>query len=159
MTPRQTASIDYHESILEGAPRRPLRCLYGAIDNGRTSVVGHDNRVAKDNAAQMSARGHKQSGGGQRRRKVEVARRAAGAYAPCAICPSCQSAASRSHCRLPQISGMSPRPASIRGALRDRHECWVRDAMDAAHQLTSDVARGRRSRVVLAPLGWCQACR
>jgi hypothetical protein len=28
--------------------------------------------------------------------------------------------------------------------------------MDAAHRLTSDVARGRRSRVVLAPLGWRQ---
>src|SRR6516164_736543 len=45
-------------------------------------------------------------------------------------------------------------PRSIRGALRDRHECRVRDAMDVPYQLTSDVARGRRSRVVLAPLGW-----
>ena len=25
---------------------------------------------------------------------------------------------------------VSPRPALTRGALRDRHECWVRDAMD-----------------------------
>ena len=42
--------------------------------------------------------------------------------------------------------------------LQGSHECWAQDAMDAAHQLTSDVARGRRSRVVLAPLGWCQVC-
>jgi len=28
--------------------------------------------------------------------------------------------------------------------------------MDAAYRLTSDVVRGRRSRVVLAPLGWRQ---
>src|SRR5215510_11358012 len=29
------------------------------------------------------------------------------------------------------------RPASSRGALRDRHECWQRDAMDAILQQTN----------------------
>jgi hypothetical protein len=47
----------------------------------------------------------------------------------------------------------------VGGALRDRHECWVRDAMDA--NVLSDVqcVSGRRSRVVLTPLGWRQVCR
>jgi hypothetical protein len=46
------------------------------------------------------------------------------------------------------------RPASIRGALRDRHERGKRDAMDAmAHETNASMRR--RSRVVLAPLGWC----
>jgi hypothetical protein len=46
------------------------------------------------------------------------------------------------------------RPASIRGALRDRHERWVAgcggrgDAQDEAHRC------GRRSRVVLTPRRW-----
>jgi hypothetical protein len=31
----------------------------------------------------------------------------------------------------------SPIPPSQRGALRDRHERWVRDAMDALAQLTN----------------------
>src|ERR1700756_1748838 len=30
-----------------------------------------------------------------------------------------------------------PRPAPARGALRDRHECWARDAMDARACATS----------------------
>jgi hypothetical protein len=49
----------------------------------------------------------------------------------------------------------SARPVPSRGALRDRHECWARDAMDAI--MSSDVRYdcGRRRRVVLAPLGWC----
>jgi len=42
-------------------------------------------------------------------------------------------------CPVGQITSTSfRRPASIRGALRDRHERWVRDAMDAAVSLTSD---------------------
>jgi hypothetical protein len=42
------------------------------------------------------------------------------------------------------------------GAYRDRHGRWARDAMDAACQETNDIARGRRSRVVLTPRRWRQ---
>jgi hypothetical protein len=35
----------------------------------------------------------------------------------------------------------------------------VRDAVDAACQRTNDIARGRRSRVVLTPRRWCQVSR
>jgi glutathione S-transferase len=49
----------------------------------------------------------------------------------------------RSVVERPKSTPHLRRPASARGALRDRHECWKRDAMDAAHRLTSDVARGR----------------
>ena len=45
-------------------------------------------------------------------------------------------------------------PRSIRGALRDRHECRARDAMDALTLPDERCRCGRRSRVVLAPLGW-----
>ena len=47
-------------------------------------------------------------------------------------------------------------PRFSRGALRGRHERWVRDAMDA--RLREDEARrcGRRSRVVLTPRRWRQ---
>ena len=48
------------------------------------------------------------------------------------------------------------RPASIRGALRDRHERWVRDAMDALAKQDGRRRRGRRSRVVLTPRRWRQ---
>ena len=43
-----------------------------------------------------------------------------------------------------------------RGAFRDRHGRRARDAVDAACQKTNDVARGRRSRVVLTPRRWRQ---
>jgi hypothetical protein len=46
----------------------------------------------------------------------------------------------------------------MRGAYRDRHDTrggmrWTRRC-----RKTNDTRCGRRSRVVLAPLGWCQAC-
>jgi hypothetical protein len=52
-------------------------------------------------------------------------------------------------------------PSLTRGAFRDRHGRWAGDAMDAACQArssarTNDVARGRRSRVVLTPRRWRQ---
>jgi hypothetical protein len=47
-------------------------------------------------------------------------------------------------------------PGPHRGAFRDRHGRWVRDAMDAACQKTNDIARGRRSRVVLTLRRWRQ---
>src|SRR3974390_2779296 len=47
-----------------------------------------------------------------------------------------------------------PIPPPKRGAFRDRHERWKRDAMDASHHQTNDAERGRRSRVVLAPRRW-----
>jgi hypothetical protein len=47
-------------------------------------------------------------------------------------------------------------PALTRGAFRDRHGRWERDAMDAACQKTNDIARGRRSRVVLTSRRWRQ---
>jgi hypothetical protein len=50
----------------------------------------------------------------------------------------------------------SPVPRSSRGALRDRHECWVRDAVDVRARQTNAASRGRRSRVVLAPRRWRQ---
>ena len=51
--------------------------------------------------------------------RVEDARRAKCACALCANCPSRQSAATRRCCRLPQISGISHRPAlDKRGASR-----------------------------------------
>src|SRR6516164_945735 len=55
------------------------------------------------------------------------------------ICPSCQCAASRRDCRNTQISGfLTSVLLPQRGALRDRHERWQRDAMDAACQQTND---------------------
>src|ERR1700730_10412514 len=49
-------------------------------------------------------------------------------------------------------------PASSRGAFRDRHGRRARDAVDAL--ATQDERRfgGRRSRVVLTPRRWRQAC-
>jgi hypothetical protein len=39
---------------------------------------------------------------------------------------------------FPQISGISPAiPALSRGAFRDRHERWARDAMDAGARVTN----------------------
>jgi hypothetical protein len=48
----------------------------------------------------------------------------------------------------------SRRPASNRGAYRDRHERWVRDAVDAVAAQDERGQSGRRSRVVLAPRRW-----
>jgi hypothetical protein len=45
------------------------------------------------------------------------------------------------------------------GALRDRHECWARDAMDAAALPDEARLRGRQRRVVLIPRRWDQALR
>jgi len=45
-------------------------------------------------------------------------------------------------------------PPLSRGAFRDRHGRWARDAMDAGGTLTNGVGCGRRSRVVLAPRRW-----
>jgi hypothetical protein len=72
------------------------------------------------------------------------ARRAVQTYRPCANCPSCYSVADIRTCVVGQISGFSSRvPRSLRGAYRDRHERWLRDAMDAWHQPTSDAPSGR----------------
>ena len=61
-------------------------------------------------------------------------------------CPSCQCAASRRDCRNTQISGfLSPVLLLQRGALRDRHERWERDAMDAMRHQTNDVSRTAKS--------------
>jgi hypothetical protein len=47
-------------------------------------------------------------------------------------------------------------PRSIRGALRDRHERWARDAVDADRAQDERSRRGRRSRSVLIPRRWYQ---
>jgi hypothetical protein len=44
--------------------------------------------------------------------------------------------------------------ASARGALRDRHERWLWDAMGAVLAIDDRRGRVRRSRVVLAPRRW-----
>ena len=46
--------------------------------------------------------------------------------------------------------------ARSRGAFRDRHERWARDAMDAGASPDVRRQRGRRSRVVLMPRRWHQ---
>ena len=46
--------------------------------------------------------------------------------------------------------------ARSRGAFRDRHERWARDAMDAGASPDERRQRGRRSRVVLMPRRWHQ---
>ena len=55
---------------------------------------------------------------------------------------------------------LNPMSRPTRGAYRDRHGRWVRDAMDAERRAQSLRGRaavcGRRSRVVLAPRRWCQ---
>jgi hypothetical protein len=59
--------------------------------------------------------------------------------------------------RLPPNQLYIPgRPGPFRGAYRDRHERWVRDAMDAAARKTKRACSGRRSRVVLTPRRWRQ---
>jgi hypothetical protein len=52
------------------------------------------------------------------------------------ICPSCQTAAIDLFAK--SLAG-PPYPAPERGALRDRHERWVRDAMDAVTRKTKRV--------------------
>jgi hypothetical protein len=47
-------------------------------------------------------------------------------------------------------------PVPTRGAYRDRHGRWMRDAVDAAARETSAACCVRRSRVVLAPRCWRQ---
>jgi hypothetical protein len=56
----------------------------------------------------------------------------------------------------PNHPHISRHPGPHRGAFRDRHGRRARDAVDAACQKTNDVARGRRSRVVLTPRRWRQ---
>jgi hypothetical protein len=62
------------------------------------------------------------------------------------ICPSCQLAAGPFACDVGQITGISsPRPAlSTRGAC-DRHERWVRAAMDAEVRETNASRRTAKS--------------
>jgi hypothetical protein len=55
-------------------------------------------------------------------------------------------------CRIPTGIAFTPKserssahPALTRGAFRDRHERWERDAMDAARQQTNDVTRTAKS--------------
>ena len=48
-------------------------------------------------------------------------------------------------------------PLHPRGALRDRHERWRRDAMDASSAEDERARCGRRSRVVPVPRCWDQA--
>src|SRR6202035_5891961 len=57
---------------------------------------------------------------------------------------------------LPKSLLHPPHPASTRGAFRDRHGRWVRDAVDADSALTKALICGRQSRVVLTPRRWRQ---
>jgi len=77
---------------------------------------------------------------------------------------------------IPPNSSLSPSPSRpARGAYRDRHGRWVRDAVDAAASCARGIAgrideirerrlkhaderccRGRPNRVVLTPRRWCQ---
>jgi hypothetical protein len=53
----------------------------------------------------------------------------------------------------------SARPEPTRGAFRDRHERWVRDAMDVLATPDERCEYVRRNRVVLIPRRWDQACK
>jgi hypothetical protein len=71
--------------------------------------------------------------------------------------------ARRANLPRPQLLISSPnqhytprRPVPARGALRDRHGRWARDAMDVAARADERRYRGRRSRVVLTPRRWRQ---
>jgi hypothetical protein len=48
--------------------------------------------------------------------------------------------------RLTQITSRTPASCSLRGAYRDRHGRWARDAVDAAALKRADVMAGRVSR-------------
>jgi hypothetical protein len=52
-----------------------------------------------------------------------------------------------------------PIPFPQRGALRGRHECWARDAMDAATSADECRCGVRQNRVVLISRRWDQALR
>jgi hypothetical protein len=80
-------------------------------------------------------------------------RRAEHAWALCAMCPSCQCAAVD---LAPKSTATSARPVPTRGALRDRHERWERDAVDADVPKDERRVCVRQSRVVLAPRRWRQ---
>jgi hypothetical protein len=58
----------------------------------------------------------------------------------------------------PKSGALCACPAAMRGAFRDRHERGRWDAVDATVLLDERSLRGRRSRVVLAPRCWRQAC-
>jgi hypothetical protein len=58
--------------------------------------------------------------------------------------------------RNPNQVYIDSRPAPPRGAFRDRHERWRRDAVDAVGAKDGRRRRGRRSRVVLTPSRRCQ---
>jgi hypothetical protein len=54
------------------------------------------------------------------------------------ICPSCHCAAGLFACDVGQITSRFPRiPRFSRGAFRDRHERWAREAMDALARQTN----------------------
>ena len=56
----------------------------------------------------------------------------------------------------PNHRHLSGHPAPARGAYRDRHGRWERDAMDAMAPQDERRQGGRRSRVVLTPRRWRQ---
>ena len=70
-------------------------------------------------------------------------------------CPSCQSAAEMRHCSKPQITSIiravPPLPEGRFAIVTNVG--W--DAMAALMSQDEGHWRGRRSRVVLTPLGWC----
>jgi hypothetical protein len=58
-------------------------------------------------------------------------------------------------CAVGQITiTTSPHSGPERGTLRDRHERWAGNAVDAMMSSDGRRQRGRRSRVVLAPRRW-----
>jgi hypothetical protein len=59
----------------------------------------------------------------------------------------------------PNHRHISGRPASFRGAFRDRHGRGRWDAVDAEGAFDERRSRGRRSRVVLTPRRWRQVLR
>jgi hypothetical protein len=66
------------------------------------------------------------------------------------VAPACRR---RRACLVGQITSTLPGiPRPCRGALRDRHERWLRDAMDAARQQTNDVPRTAKSCGPGAPM-------
>jgi hypothetical protein len=72
------------------------------------------------------------------------------------ICPSCHRVAGHFACDVGQIRSTFPRVSRPpRGAYRDRHGRWARDAMAAGLRTRRmRLFRGRQSRVVLTPRRW-----
>jgi hypothetical protein len=72
------------------------------------------------------------------------------------VVPSCRR---QFACDVGQIRSISPRiPCPPRGAYRDRHGRWARDAMAVGLRTRRmRLSRGRRSRVVLTPRRWREA--